>query len=1611
MALAIAAALVSLHGEIARAQGEVEMWSRDLRFSHPLAPLLTDLDADGGLDVFVADLQGDLLAIDGSTGDPLWRARVDGANLKEGAAAALGADVAFDLFLPDERGRLHVIDGASGGLVQTLELGMEVTSRPTVADLDGDGRDEVVIVGANPSQMLILTGEAQGNGAHVRHTVPLVTSSGFGPSIGDVTGDGLDDIVVSDRVGSLAVLTGEGTRLFGWSGRAALASTITLADVYGGAAGGGWCEIIFADNAGQLVILGYQESVDGAGPGLVALSNGLIGEAGTMFGVLSAVGEAGSGVVIATTPRRVLAMDGLTRQEVWGESLLRAPATTTSVAATGPRSAIVVQGNADGALEVHRFDESGGERGLSVSLGGRLTGAPLLADLDGSGDLDAVILVDRRGRVSATAVRLGVECAVGDFHWVSPSGNPANAGHWLPGQRERLATAIQAAADRVQSMAVLASQALQGGETEQARTLAEQALAVSPSNALALDVLAEVTAPERRRRMLVYVTTGIAILIAAGFGHRAISRGRRVRRQIQEARAAGRWAEVIRLLAPIVKSKPGDAETRLALAEAYGALGRFDPESKPLLQELAAARPTPENRWALARCLLALGDESDGAIRLFAEMAKAHPEDPDLLRVTGRALMARGRAQEALPHLREFVRGHPDDQRMGSLLVEAQVAVGRLDGDFVRTAAAEVRLGRASATVSEALCRAAVEQGLTAEAGVGTAAEMVLASKPHDPWALLCRASGLIARQAWDEVTAVERLLPPGSPAEPHALTVRVLAAASRGEGGIDESLGRLLRSTPPPAGPVVVRLASLLAEQGRRDDLMQACGVLALAQRDCPAVVLEALAECLERSGRAEERAEILGRLAQREPESQSRWLAFGLACARNRRSDQMAREAYRRLLDDPPTQADDLRALLLACASSGLNDPRVNELAEDLAERHPDDPVMGLVVIRMLLDQGSAAEAHRRACEIERAMPAPDLQSRELLARAAFEAKDYERAATHYHRLREADPQSLVWRRHLSIALSRLGKHDPETIALHREVARESTGDAVAQIILARALLESGQISDGLAEVRQTVRSHPELVPQITKLLSRLLDTLPGESADRVRLLLADLLTDQGDLAEAASQLTVIRQVSREETLPLMQKVERAATTGQSNLDAIQALGLLLLHRGELTRAREVCERGLQIDPKSTDLIETLLRCEEEIVRQHDTAENRLRLGQRYLDVSRHDDALRVLQPIQDDVFLFRPVRMALTRAYLEKRMPDLAWQSMHGVPLDDASKPLHYQLGELFLEAGQPDKALEAWKNLYGADIGFRDIRTRYEELVEQVRTQVFATANLTSAAALASIGDHLFRERFNLEEEVGVGGMGRVYRAHDKTLDETVALKILPPELAANEEIVERLKREVRAARQLTHPHIIRIHDFGALGGQRFISMEFVNGPTLRTHIKGAPGLRPDQKLRFARQMAEALAYAHRRGIVHRDIKPANILIHPEDEVKITDFGIAKVLTGRLADATLTNQIVGTPLYMAPEQIRGDEVDGRADIYAFGITLYEMLMGRPPFTEGNLAYQHLTAAPPPLTGVSPRLGRLVEKCLEKQLSERWARFEDVLDELSGMTASDTAFAASP
>jgi eukaryotic-like serine/threonine-protein kinase len=287
---------------------------------------------------------------------------------------------------------------------------------------------------------------------------------------------------------------------------------------------------------------------------------------------------------------------------------------------------------------------------------------------------------------------------------------------------------------------------------------------------------------------------------------------------------------------------------------------------------------------------------------------------------------------------------------------------------------------------------------------------------------------------------------------------------------------------------------------------------------------------------------------------------------------------------------------------------------------------------------------------------------------------------------------------------------------------------------------------------------------------------------------------------------------------------------------------------------------------------------------------------------------------------------------------------------------------------------------------------------------------AEAETAGRATLSGISPgSLLGQRFEVLSVLGAGGMGIVYKARDRELDDLVALKMLKRDLWGDHSQLDRLKSELKLARKITHPNVLRTYDFGEIDGVPYISMEYVRGVTLRYMLDQTRRLPYSAGLRLAKQLCAGLAAAHAVGVLHRDIKPENLILEPTGNAKLMDFGIARPIDRLTPGQTQAGFVVGTPQYLAPEILQGKEADPRSDLYSCGIVLYEIFTGVLPF-EGPSAMEimvkHLREAPPPPSSrwpeIPPALEAAILKCLEKDAERRYRSVAELLRDLEALSA---------
>ncbi len=434
---------------------------------------------------------------------------------------------------------------------------------------------------------------------------------------------------------------------------------------------------------------------------------------------------------------------------------------------------------------------------------------------------------------------------------------------------------------------------------------------------------------------------------------------------------------------------------------------------------------------------------------------------------------------------------------------------------------------------------------------------------------------------------------------------------------------------------------------------------------------------------------------------------------------------------------------------------------------------------------------------------------------------------------------------------------------------------------------------------------------------------------------------------LVEAAELWAAEREFERSATLfDRAGKLERAA-------EMYRAAGELLAAGGAYERAEEwsqaaSCYREAGDVPRLTGAL-------EQLGSYFEAAE--LAMGES--DWSR---AIRNLQHVAPGDARYQDAARLAVRAFREIGDPELAARKLddvvhnagpEGPPLD-----IQFSLAEALEESGDVERALKLYETVRDRDESWPGVFTR----IETLRKKVSHSRNATVGHTPTSPGRRLDTTGFNryeLLEEIGRGGMGVVYKARDRRLGRIVALKKLPENLRDHPKAVELFLREARAAAALNHPNIVTLFDADEEDGTFFITMELLEGQNLYTILRRVERIKPRDVARLGVQVSAGLNYAHDHRIVHRDVKTANLFFTKDKVLKVMDFGLAKMVEEVRRAVTV---VAGTPYYMAPEQSAGEQVDHRADLYALGVTLFELATGTLPFEQGDVAFHHRNTPPP-------------------------------------------------
>jgi tetratricopeptide (TPR) repeat protein len=503
-----------------------------------------------------------------------------------------------------------------------------------------------------------------------------------------------------------------------------------------------------------------------------------------------------------------------------------------------------------------------------------------------------------------------------------------------------------------------------------------------------------------------------------------------------------------------------------------------------------------------------------------------------------------------------------------------------------------------------------------------------------------------------------------------------------------------------------------------------------------------------------------------------------------------------------------------------------------------------------------------------------------------------------------------------------------------------------------------------------------------------------------------MGEYLRDKGDDAAAIGHL--IKAGDYVSAAELCRKLGRFADSGEHYMRAEHPAAAAEMFRaaGQPERAAEAYEAAGRFEEAAECLAQS-----SEVERRAallEKAGRTFEAGQLWAQGNRADEAIRVLQQIEASHARFAEACSLLGQLFRDKGMHSLSLKKLEqaagGEAVRKDNAQIFYELAVGLEERGQWARCAEILERILGYDYHYRDAAERLERVkANAARQPAEASAESAPSTTVASpaVGARSLR-RYEIVRELGRGGMGVVYLARDSVLEREVAYKVLPEGLRNNPNALKNFLREAKAAAQLNHPSIVTIYDAGESEHGFYLAMELVDGTTLKEVLRHRGAVAPGGVIYILRHMAEALAYAHGKKVVHRDIKTANTMWTTDRQVKIMDFGLAKLME-EVRNAT--TMISGTPFYMSPEQTLGRNVDHRTDLYSLGVMIFELATGQLPFRKGNVPYHHVHTPPPNPRELKPELpealAQLILKCLEKDPAARFQTARALVEEIDRLS----------
>ena len=1567
-----------------------------LDIASPNNPCLYDIDADQRYEVIISGVKGDVAAYELPSLKTVWHCHIPTQGLSEPAVGdLLGTGVPI-LVMGSMSGKVFFYYAGSGHVLDEFDLGKAIAVAATIVpndsatsppcdgvalcDVDGgihylrfdDGKVREIFTIPNSIQ----------TSANERVELGRVN---LPPSVGDIDGDKSPEIIAGTALGKVvAVSVKDPTHRLVWHAPQGLTinTNVVCSDVFGF----GRDSLVFGTNSGNLFAVVYDPSTDSLKTGV-----GKLKLSGAAVGHLLAADFDGDSLadVIGATENAIFSFIPSAGFESRGEpyGATAPPFSSVSLAPLlGDKYAALVT-DAKGSL--HILDPQLTQLRSNYSIGEAANSIILCGNLTQKGIVEAVYLARNKSRLAyMTFPNLPAPSDLPPT--MTYGGNYQRNGLVTTGSLVRVSAAVDKFRARNEQLLSRAKTLYDEKKYDECQQVLQEILRVCPSHKEARTLQRATFFRKHSIEIELAGTVALGIIAIAAWLAWKIRKKRTLEAQARTLIELEAYPQAAKLLRELWQKEPSNKSVLALLAEVYTRWERSGDESLDVLE--AAHRAFPENSsitLSLAKAYANLGIETDEALELYQIALAVFEEDRGQIAYhAARIFEARGEVEQAIRCYKIAKKEGAIASDISERLVELYLATNQFTEKTLPEFEEVYPARTTDARFLEGLCRAQAAARRVDDKARASASNL-LALNPNAVIALRQLAKCELQAGRSDKALSFAEKAYELAPTDDEALLILAYAYAAC-EVITPKALDVFRKSLDlEPTNPSLLRCAALGILTFESTLSEESYELLEKAVRANPQdrSLLRAFADASRTRQKLDVAKEAYERLLALGDTSSAVFCGLAEIYAALGETGEKCIAAYEEALRVDPENVTYLTSLAKSLVSAGRKDPTAISLIEKALLKSPASIELGVYLATYYMEN----ERYEDALKLSKWLLQSDKDNEELqklVAQASFKSNRLDEAIAEYQYLLAHHPDDVEARVNLALAFARKHRTDAEAAECYESALRLSPDQPAIRFMLARHHAMAGRYGAALDQLREILRLSPEHTQKILDEIRLYLAHAPDRPD--LRWFFVTVLTETGAFDEACENLETLLTLEPGEVKAIIQGYDKILSKSPLHVPALVGKSRLLRVQGKTESARPLLEQAYRIAPTIADVRDELKELYEEILTESDETDVRFELAKLYYAEGDYDKAISLFQQTMRDFRFENESIKMLGQCFMAKGMLEFAFQEFKKLLVDDEVKELLYTLAQRYEQKGDYVGAKQVYRYLFSVDMNYRDVKLKFE-LLAGATSDPLATDRSTLITQL----DEKARSRYELIEEIGRGAMGIVFRARDNELDEFVALKILPENLSQNPDAIHRFRAEARAARRLSHPNIVRIHDIGEEKGRKYISMEYIKGTDLKKFLRQKGKLSIEEALQIVLPLCDALDYAHSQNIVHRDIKPANILITEGKIPKLSDFGIAKAL--ELTSETVTGAIIGTPLYMSPEQVQGQPVDHRADIYSLGIMLYEMLAGRPPFTEGDIAYQHCRVPARPIPEIPDQLNAIILKCLAKNKEDRWSTARELAETL--------------